>query len=81
MSGLQLSLFPIRGFGMLLPGFDLAVDLRTMLPIVRATRRGAYRARRVNLPSWLRDYATVVEIAVHEDVNTGRPTYVIGETK
>jgi hypothetical protein len=75
-SGLQLSLFPQRGFGLLLYPGQLAVDLETMLPVVRATRRSL---RRVTLPQWLRDYATVVEVRVHEDLTTGRPTYVIGK--
>lgn len=74
MTGLQLSLFPQRGFGLLLYPGQLAVDLRTMLPVIRSTRRGI---RRVSLPQWLRDYATVVEVRVHEDLNTGVPTYVI----
>lgn len=76
-SGLQLSLFPQRGFGLLLYPGQLAVSDRTALPLIRATRRGAYRACAVNLPTWLRDYATVVEVRVHEDLNTGVPTYVI----
>jgi hypothetical protein len=75
---LQLSLFPVRGFALLLRGDELAVDTRTMLPVIRATRRASLRDRRVALPTWLRDYATVVEVSVHEDLNTGVPTYVIG---
>lgn len=63
---LQLSLFPVRGFGMLLLGRELAVDLETMLPVVRATRRSI---RRVSLPSWLAQYATPVEIEIHDGIN------------
>ena len=77
MINLQLLLFPQRGFGLLLYPGQLAVSEATALPLIRATRRGAYRARAMSLPQWLRDYATVVEICVHEDLNTSVPTYVI----
>lgn len=63
---LQLSLFPVRGFGMLLCGQELAVDLETALPVIRATRRAI---KRVRLPTWLAKYATPVEIEIHDEIN------------
>jgi hypothetical protein len=66
---LQLNLFPIRGFGLLLHPGQLAVDLRTALPVIRATRRSINRVKKVDLPTWLRDYASVVEIEIHDSIN------------
>lgn len=63
---LQLSLFPVRGFGLLLLGQELAVDLETALPVIRATRRSI---KQVPLPTWLARYATPVEIEIHDEIN------------
>jgi hypothetical protein len=65
-AAIQLSLFPRCGFGLLLYPGQLAVDLQTMLPIVRASRRSI---KRVALPDWLREYATPVEIEIHDEIN------------
>jgi hypothetical protein len=73
----QLSLFPHRGFGLLLDGSELAVDHATGLPVIRATRRAIGRVR---LPEWLAPLAQPVRIEIHnESDDEGRPCYVVGD--
>ena len=67
----QLSLFPFRGYALALPGRELAVDHRTGLPVIRATRRSI---KRVRLPAWLAPYARPVQVEVHGDEP---PCYVV----
>ena len=73
----QLSLFPRRGFGLVLDGSELAVNLSTGMPVIRATRAAI---RRVRLPKWMASYARPVRVEVHSDSDDeGRPCYVVGD--
>jgi hypothetical protein len=78
---IQLSLFPVRGFGLLLDFYprELAVD-STERPVVFETRRRARYARDRKLPSWLRAHAAIVPVEVHPPVDNanGLPTFLIG---
>ena len=79
MSAIQLSLFPLRGFGLLALGKLL--EATDGLPTFRRSQRAARSLLRRGVAPWLAAYASVVPVTIHEDSDDdGRPTYVIGET-
>jgi hypothetical protein len=74
MTPIQLSLFPTRGFSLLT--FDgLLEDWRTGGPYFVRARSSARRMLQ-SQPGWIRHYAKVVPVEVHEGDET--PTFVIG---
>lgn len=77
--GIQLTLNPIRGFGILLQdagsGDELAIDYRTGLPYFTRVKRTAKQARVFFAPAWGNPQVVAVEKHEGDDV----PTYVIGE--
>jgi hypothetical protein len=65
----QLSLFPRRGFALLLPWCVLAVDHRKdpRRPAVYTSRRRARYALSHHLAAYLRSGTEIVAVDVHED--------------
>lgn len=74
--GIQLSLTPRRGFGLLMWGELLTLDDGE--PFFATTKRNAQRAFAEATPSYLRLETFVVEVEIHEPGPDGLPTYVIG---
>jgi hypothetical protein len=68
----QLSLFPVRGFAVALPGGYLAHDHLRNLPAFYRTRRAARRDSAI--ATW--HHGRIVNVEIHEGVE-GRPTYVV----
>lgn len=75
MTPIQLSLFPLRGFGLLAVTGELLEDWRTGGPYFVRTRRAATRQAAKTHP-WMR--AAVVKLTVHEGDEI--PTFVVEGT-
>ncbi len=69
---IQLSLFPVRGFGLLLPGDVLAHDVLAQAPAVFLSKRVA--CARARLAGWIGP-ARVVSVEVHLDGE--KPTFLV----
>jgi hypothetical protein len=74
---IQLTLFPLRGFGLLLPGHAIAHDFRTGMPYFVRTKRAAKRTADSLEGTW-KGPADVVPLEIHEGEEI--PTYVIGRS-
>jgi hypothetical protein len=76
--GIQLTLNPIKGYGLLLAGGELAEDYRTGRPYFVRTKRTAKHACAFMAPTWASPQ--VVAVDMHEATRDDElPTYVIGE--
>jgi hypothetical protein len=75
--GIQLSLYPTRGFGLLMWG-ELLIDHRTGEPAIVSTPTKARRMLVRETPKYLRPQTEIVEVEIHEGDEL--PTYVIGDT-
>jgi hypothetical protein len=75
---IQLSITPVRGFGILLAGAELAEDFRTGAPYFVRTKRAAKHARVFMAPAWARPQVVAIEKHDPQQIDE-LPTYVIGK--
>jgi hypothetical protein len=63
----------MKGYGILLPGLELAHDRRYGRPYFVKTKRAAVRALEHGLASWLGESAEVVKVEINSNTYTIRP--------